>query len=264
MQGVRLSCGIIANAVDLRVRANWTTLKLHLAINEMNKQQLNDTIDGWRINAITPTPPQDNTVNSLAPGKYGSNLKTRTSKLMMTSSNGNIFRVTGPLCGEFTVPVSSPHKGQWRGALMFSLICVWLNGWVNNREAGNLSRNRGHYDVIVMSHKTVVWALAVKLLSGECHRTSPGQHWLTRLLGAIIYSSQHWFRYRVGVIYRTKIDSDLCCHMASLGHNKLSVDLAYIFFVILSKFENLNVTIYDPYDMCVNHTNTPIRCHITQ
>ena len=35
-------------------------------------------------------------------------------------------------------PVNSPHKGQWRGALMFSLICVWTNGWVNNREAGDL------------------------------------------------------------------------------------------------------------------------------
>ena len=40
-------------------------------------------------------------------------------------------------------PVNSPHKGQWRGALMFSLICVWINGWVNDREAG-------YYDVIVM------------------------------------------------------------------------------------------------------------------
>ena len=33
-------------------------------------------------------------------------------------------------------PVDSPHKGQWRGALMFSLICAWINGQVNNREAG--------------------------------------------------------------------------------------------------------------------------------
>ena len=48
--------------------------------------------------------------------------------------------------------VNSPHKGQWRGALMFSLICVWINGWVNNREAGDLRRNRSHYDVIIMSH----------------------------------------------------------------------------------------------------------------
>ena len=47
-------------------------------------------------------------------------------------------------------PVNSPHKGQWRGALMFTLICVRINGWVNNREAGDLRRYRAHYDVIVM------------------------------------------------------------------------------------------------------------------
>ena len=49
-------------------------------------------------------------------------------------------------------PVNSPHKGQWRGALMFSLICVWINGWVNNRKAGDLIRYRAHYDVIVMGN----------------------------------------------------------------------------------------------------------------
>ena len=48
-------------------------------------------------------------------------------------------------------PVDSPHKGQWRGALMFSLICVWINDWVNNHEAGELRHHRGHYDVTVMS-----------------------------------------------------------------------------------------------------------------
>ena len=47
-------------------------------------------------------------------------------------------------------PVNFPHKGQWRGALMFSLIYVWMNDWVNNREAGDLRRQHGHYDVIVM------------------------------------------------------------------------------------------------------------------
>ena len=48
-------------------------------------------------------------------------------------------------------PVNSPHKGQWRGALMFSLICVWINGWVNNREAGDLRHYRAHYDVTRMT-----------------------------------------------------------------------------------------------------------------
>ena len=47
-------------------------------------------------------------------------------------------------------PVNSAHKGQWRGAFMFSLIYVWIIGWVNNREAGDLRRQRAHYDVIVM------------------------------------------------------------------------------------------------------------------
>ena len=47
-------------------------------------------------------------------------------------------------------PVNSPHTGQWCGALMFSLICVWINGWVNNHEAGDLRRYRAHCDVTVM------------------------------------------------------------------------------------------------------------------
>ena len=41
-------------------------------------------------------------------------------------------------------PVNSPPKGQWRGALMFSLICAWMNVWVNNHD---LRRHRAHYDV---------------------------------------------------------------------------------------------------------------------
>ena len=50
-------------------------------------------------------------------------------------------------------PVTSvypPHKGRWRGALVFSLICAWINGWVNDGEAGYLRRHRAHYDVTVM------------------------------------------------------------------------------------------------------------------
>ena len=47
-------------------------------------------------------------------------------------------------------PVIFPHKGQWRWALMFSLICAWINRWVNNGDAGDLRRYRAHYDVILM------------------------------------------------------------------------------------------------------------------
>ena len=67
------------------------------------------------------------------------------------SSNRNIFRVTGHLCGGIHwSPVNSPHKGRWHGAVMFTLICARINGWVNNCEAGDLRRHHGHYDVIVM------------------------------------------------------------------------------------------------------------------
>ena len=54
-------------------------------------------------------------------------------------------------------PVNSPHKGQWRGALMFSLICVWINGWISNGEAGDLRRYHAHYDVTVMFFSVLHW-----------------------------------------------------------------------------------------------------------
>ena len=47
-------------------------------------------------------------------------------------------------------PVNSRHKGQWRGALMFPWICAWINGWANNRGAGDLRRHRAHYDGIMV------------------------------------------------------------------------------------------------------------------
>ena len=73
---------------------------------------------------------------------------------MMTSSNGNICHVTGPLCEESHGSlVNSPHKDQWRGALIFFLICAWINGWVNNREAGDLRRHLARYDVTVMKSR---------------------------------------------------------------------------------------------------------------
>ena len=62
------------------------------------------------------------------------------------------------LCaGNSPVPVNSQHRGQWRGALMFSLICARINDWVNNREAVDLRRHHGHYDVNVMGGSTLCW-----------------------------------------------------------------------------------------------------------
>ena len=79
-------------------------------------------------------------------------------------------------------PVNSPHKSQWHRALVFSLICVWINDWVNNREADDLRRYHAHYDIIVMNnsgdgrcvcnhlpcHHWFAWILCVFLIK---HRT---------------------------------------------------------------------------------------------
>ena len=75
----------------------------------------------------------------------------------MCNTHDNVIRWKHfPRCWPFVranhrSPVNSPHKGKWRGALMFSLICSWIKGWVNIGEAGDLRRNRAHYDVTVMS-----------------------------------------------------------------------------------------------------------------
>ena len=77
--------------------------------------------------------------------------RTSEHHSMMTSSNGNIFRVIGFLWGEFT-----GHRWIFltkaSGAVFWSfpLLCAWINGWVNDREAGDLRRHRAHYDVIAM------------------------------------------------------------------------------------------------------------------
>ena len=85
-------------------------------------------------------------------------------------------------------PVNSPHKGQWRGALMFSLICVWIKDWVNNREAGDFRRYRAHFDVIVMfasSQTTYSWNKRLSFRTGP-HRKISDVFWLQGLIQHLI------------------------------------------------------------------------------
>ena len=72
------------------------------------------------------------------------------SIFMMTSSNGNIFRVTGHLCGKFTGLRWFPHKGQWRGALMFFFYLCLNKRLRKHSWGGNLRRYCAHYGVIAM------------------------------------------------------------------------------------------------------------------
>ena len=94
---------------------------------------------------------------------------------MMTSSNGNIFHVTGPFVrGIHRSTVDSPHKCQWRGALMFSLLCAWTNGWANNLDAVDL-RCQSHIGPLYMAEAhadLLYWLVYIEWedskLSGQC------------------------------------------------------------------------------------------------
>ena len=91
---------------------------------------------------------------------------------MMTSSNENISALMALCAGNSPLTVNPSHKGQWSGALMFSLIYASINDWVNNRKAGDLRRHRAHYDVTVMlNHITVnnpTAILATNSATKEC------------------------------------------------------------------------------------------------
>ena len=69
----------------------------------------------------------------------------------------------------------SPHKGQWRGALMISLICVWINDWVSNPEAGDQRRYRAHNDVIVMYIQIIAAATGAteSMMTSSVHFAHP-------------------------------------------------------------------------------------------
>ena len=84
--------------------------------------------------------------------------------------------------GTHRPPVNCPHKGQWRGALMFCLICIWINSRVNNREAGDLRRCLAHYDVTEMKcSPLVIWYISIGSGNGWYRHTTshfPNLVWL--------------------------------------------------------------------------------------
>ena len=84
-----------------------------------------------------------------------------------------IFSALLAICaGSSLVTGKFPPKDQWRGALMFSLICAWLNGWVNYGDAGDLRRHRAHYDVVVRTvhqRKLNGWLFLTSALVCVCH-----------------------------------------------------------------------------------------------
>ena len=98
--------------------------------------------------------------------------------------------------------VNSPHKCQWRGALMFSLICSWANVWANNREVGDLRHRCAHYDIPVMNNK-IPQPDPIDLgpLTLKDEKTS--MLWYGEYLLIYALSLTHWGRDKVDVSSRT-------------------------------------------------------------
>ena len=138
---------ICAITRDHECNMAWKYFPYYWPFMKINHQsQLDSPHKGPLTHGIT-RPQWVNTVPVKSPWRIW--VKSRIT--MMISSNGNIVCVTGHLCREFTGHlVNSPHKVQWHGALMFSLICAWVNGWVNNRKAGDLRCQHTHYGVTIM------------------------------------------------------------------------------------------------------------------
>ena len=96
-------------------------------------------------------------------------------------------------------PVNSPHKGQWRGTLMFSLIYAWIIGWVNNGEAGDRRRHGAHYDVTEISFKSVNSEdmLRMRFMRNSCE------------------IALRWMPENIGNIKSTMVNVMACCHYLS-------------------------------------------------
>ena len=106
---------------------------------------------------------------------------------MMTSSNGEIFCVTGPLCGEFTVHRWIPlTKASDAELWFFSLICAWTKNWVNNGDAGDLRRHYTHYEVTVTQNESntnrscclaTITEVSILVPSHRCEIIAPHFKW---------------------------------------------------------------------------------------
>ena len=111
--------------------------------------------------------------------------------------------------GIHRLPMNSPHKGQWRGALMLSLICAWINGWVNNGEAGD-------WDAIVLIMTSPQWSIGSWM-----------EHIKAEFVGELIYS------FVKMLVPSQFIHGTLLSEMSS---SMLSSDIFKILFAILSVF----------------------------
>ena len=126
--------------------------------------------------------------------------KSRHHLGMMPPSNGNIFHVTDPSCVEFTghrwISLTKAELS------MFSLVCAWINSWVNNREACDFRRHRAYYDVIVMECDSLCMEFTCMIHSGLQSHTvliiwSPATWYIPKKTEHCFLANYHYIKWRV-------------------------------------------------------------------
>ena len=113
--------------------------------------------------------------------KFDARLNTTFTLFIVTSSNRHIFCVTGLLCREFINHRWIPCTKASDTELRIFFICAWINGCVNNREAGDLKCHQAHYDVTVMDicnsiHTSQNWTYIRQSWTSARHQWTRSRH----------------------------------------------------------------------------------------
>ena len=172
---------------------------------------------------------------------------------MMMSSNGNIFRVTGHLCGEFTgirwIPAQKPV--MW--SLVFSLICSWIKDWVNNSEAGDLRCHHTHCDITVMFNEVT--------MAGDKQQHITTKHnkvktvWiLLRMLCTMCHVQWDWYGHNHAMVLTMPVMGLAHNSAMAINWNNVNYEIGQDFpSAVINYFITILLT-WQPYSKCqVSH-----------
>ena len=140
-------------------------------------------------------------------------------------------------------PMNSPHKGQWRGAVMFPLIHTWINRRVNNGEAGDLRRYRAQYDVIVMLNYINICSTSVN----SVHRS----RWTD-----IYFLGDRPIAAFSHIIRRVSYHNKLCVFLTMTISYEIPIFLHYIHYLLILYVCKLYFLLNKPFRVRVHYLNT--------
>ena len=122
---------------------NWVTQGLHDGLSPVRRQSITQISDVllliwiWRANLI---------------GIKNKIIWNQEKAFAWLRHQMETFSALRALCARNSpVPGLFPAPRPVTRSFDVFFICAWMNGWVNNRDAGDLRRHRTHYDV------TLIW-----------------------------------------------------------------------------------------------------------